>query len=68
MRKPDFCLCENKGTDQISAFLFATWIVIVKLYLYPKFQASGFFYDCTGPFVSGLVGNPKDRFSQVAAH
>ena len=36
MRKPDFCLCENKGVDEISfavtaklisAFVFATWIV-----------------------------------------
>ena len=26
------------------------------------------FCDCTGRFVSGLVGNPEDRFSRVAAH
>ena len=28
MRKPDFCLCKNKGADQLrSAFVFATPIV-----------------------------------------
>ena len=26
------------------------------------------FCDCTGRFVSNLVGNPEDRFSRVAAH
>ena len=49
MRKPDFCLCENKGADQlrsnvsaklISAFVFATRIVHFLFLLNPKFQAS----------------------------
>ena len=47
MRKPDFCICENKDADQlpgnvklISAFVFTTWIVQSLYYLNPKFQAS----------------------------
>ena len=27
VRKPDVCLCENKGADQLSAFVFTTPIV-----------------------------------------
>ena len=52
-------------TQLISAFVFATWIVLQPLYLLnQKFQAS----CCTTRFVSDLVGNPKDRFSRNAAH
>ena len=48
MRKPAFCICENKDADQlrgnraklISAFVFATQIVLSLLYVNPKFQAS----------------------------
>ena len=48
MRKPDFCLCENKGADQlrsitaklISAFVFATRIVQFLFFSNTKFQAS----------------------------
>ena len=47
VRKPAFCICENKDADQlrgaaklISAFVFATWIVQSLLHLNPKFQAS----------------------------
>ena len=50
MRKPDFCLCKNKGqisfvvTAQLmSAFVFATGIVQSLPLLNPKFQASSFF-------------------------
>ena len=48
IRKPDFCICENKGADQdcgnheadlISAFVFATWIVIPLL---PSSEISSF--------------------------
>ena len=41
MTKTDFCLCENKGADQLCsncAIVFATQIVQFLLYLYPKFQ------------------------------
>ena len=79
MRKPDFCLCENKGADQlrgsfavtvklISAFVFATRIVNISSSSYiPNFKLLACFCDCTGQFVSDLVGNPEDRFSRVAA-
>ena len=42
MRKQDFCLCENKGADAklISAFIFATLIVLFLSFLNPKVQAS----------------------------
>ena len=61
MRKPAFCICENKDADQlrgfaklISAFVFATWIVQSLRYLKPKFQASSqllWLYSpvCVGP-------------------
>ena len=48
MRKPAFCICENKDADQlavtaklISAFVFATLIVQSLYFLNLKFQASG---------------------------
>ena len=46
MRKTTFCICENKGADQlrsnceISTFVFATWIVQFLFFLNPKFPAS----------------------------
>ena len=47
LRKPAFCICENKDADQlrgtaklISAFVFATRIVQSLYYLNPKFHAS----------------------------
>ena len=61
MRKPAFCICENKDADQlrgkaklISAFVFAIRIVHSLYYLNPKFQASShllWLYSpvCVGP-------------------
>ena len=64
MRKPAFCICENKDADQlrgyavtaklISAFVFAPWIEQSLFYLDPKFQASShllWLYSlvCVGP-------------------
>ena len=44
MRKPDFCLGENKGADRIAklipAFVFTSWIVQFLYFLKTKFQAS----------------------------
>ena len=42
MRKPAFCICENKAltAQLISAFDFPTGIVQSLFYLNPKFQAS----------------------------
>ena len=74
MRKPDFCLCKNKGADQlcsnsatqrISAFVFASRIVQLPYFLNPKFPALSYFCNCTGWFVSGLLGNPEAQFSYI---
>ena len=53
MRKPDFCLCENKGADQLRgnreadhAFVFATWIVHN---LASSFRLSLYRPICVGP-------------------
>ena len=44
VRKPEFCLCENKGADQLRSkiitFVFAKLIVRFLFFLIPKFQAS----------------------------
>ena len=76
MRKPDFCLCENKGADQLRSnckvdqhLCFPNTDSTIPLLL--KSEISGFspsFVAVTGRFVSDLVGNPKDRFSLVMAH
>ena len=54
MRKPAFCICENKDADLISAFVFAIRIVQSLFYLNPKFQRSShllWLYSlvCVGP-------------------
>ena len=48
MRKPAFCICENKGTDQLTAKLVSAFVVTTRIVLLvhslfcliPKFQAS----------------------------
>ena len=66
MRKPDFCLGENKGADQlrgnqplISAFVFATRIVQFLFYLNPKFQASSSFLSLYRPVCVGPGRKPR---------
>ena len=57
MRKPAFCICENKDADQLRsyrAFVFAIRIVRSLYYLNPKFQVSSpllWLYSpvCIGP-------------------
>ena len=49
MRKPDFCLCENKGADQL-------WCKCTDRTFPPKlipknFKILGFFYGCIGRLV-----------------
>ena len=77
MRKPAFCICENKGEDQvttqlISAFAFATYIHVVQLlyFLIPKIQAPNHLLwpIYTARFMSDPVGNTKDRFDHDEAH
>ena len=38
VRKPDFCICENKDAKLIGVFVFATCIVQPLFFLNPKFQ------------------------------
>ena len=70
MRKPDFCLGENKGADQLRGnreadqrLCFRYTDSTISLLL----KSETCFCDCTGWFVSDLVVNPEDRFSRVAA-
>ena len=77
MRKPDFCLCENKGADQLRSNCEADQRLCFRytdstIPFLSKSEISSFWSasvstDCTGRFVSDLVGNPEDRFSRVAA-
>ena len=79
VRKPDYCLCENKGADQLCSnctadqrlcfryTVFATRIVQFLFFLNLKFQPFSLFWNCTDRFVSDLVRCPEDRFSRVVA-
>ena len=72
MRKTEFCLCKNKGADQLPAnpaadqHLCFHYIVQSLYFLNSKFQASSHL-SFTAWFVSDLVGNPEDRFSHDVA-
>ena len=68
-RKPDFCLGENKGADQLCSNCTADQCLCfhytdsaIPLLLKSKFKLLTIFSDCTGRFVSDPVGNPEDRF------
>ena len=52
----------------ISAFGLATKIVNFLYFLNLKFQTSSHLLYLTAGFVTDLVGNPEDRFSQDVAH
>ena len=75
MRKPDFFLSENKGADQLCSNCTADQRLCFRysdntipfLLKIQNFKRLALFNDCTGRFVSDLVGNPEDRFSRVAA-
>ena len=76
MRKPDFCICENKDADQLrgnrEADLRLCFCYIDStIPLLPEIQNSkslAIFCDCTARFGWDLVGNPEDRFSLDEAH
>ena len=76
MRKPDFCICENKDADQLRGNREADQRLCFRytdsiIPLLPKSEISSpyiaIFSDCPARFVSDLVGIPEDRFSDVAA-
>ena len=58
IRKPDFCLCGNKGAEKLQCNREADQR------LYPLSILCGY----TTRFVFGLVGDPEDRISRDAAH
>ena len=68
MRKPDFCLSENKGADQLRSNCQADQRLCFRfsdstISLLSKSEISS-----TARFVSDLVENPEDWFSRVTAH
>ena len=75
MRKPAFCICENKDTDQLRGnreddqrFCFRYTDSTIPLTSYVRnFKTLVIFLSCTARFVSDQEGNPKDRFSQNEA-
>ena len=68
MRKLDFCLCENKGADQLCSICFRYTDSTIPLLLKSNVELLAIFCGCTDEFVSDLVENPKDQFSRVTAH
>ena len=76
MRKPAFCICENKGADQLRSNCVADQrlcfcYIDSTISLLSKMRNSNpltVFCGCTAWFVSNMVGNPKDMFSLNAAH
>ena len=72
MRKPVFCICENKGADQLCGNSAADQCLcfcykdstIPKLH---KPEISNIFCGCTARFLSDLVRKPEERFSRDAA-
>ena len=71
MRKPAFCICENKDADQLRSNREADQRLCFRytysaIPLLPKPLA--IICGCTARFVSDLVGNPEDRFSHNEAH
>ena len=76
MRKPDFCIWENKDADQLRGKREAdqrlgfryTDSTIPLLPKFRKIKPLAIFCGCTARFVWDLVRNPKDRFSHNEAH
>ena len=59
MRKPAFCICENKDADQLRAFVFATRIVQPLYFLNPKFQVSSHLLWLYSPVCVGPGRKPR---------
>ena len=63
MRKPAFCIYENKDADQLRgnlcAFVFATPIVKSFYFLNPKFQASSYLLWLYSPVCVGPGQKPR---------
>ena len=75
LRKRDYCPCQNKDAYQLcSNFVHGRLCFRCKDSTNPplsKSKISSFqpcFSNCTGRFVSHMIGNPEDMFSHVAAY
>ena len=72
MRKPDFCICENKDADQLRGNREADQRLCFRytdstIPLLPKYEIA-ILCGCTARLVLDLVENPEDRFSHNEAH
>ena len=74
MRKPAFCICENKDADQlrgnceaVQCLCFFAIRIVQSLY-FLNFKPLAIFCVSAAWFVLSLVRNPKDRFSYNEAH
>ena len=63
VRPPAFCKCKNKDADQLRGQRYGKYTPSTT-YI-QNFKPLAIFYCCTARFVSDLVGNPEDRFSQT---
>ena len=77
MRKMFFCICENKGADQLPINCAADQRICFRYIVstippLPKseinFKPLAIFCGFAAGFLSDLVGNPEDRFSCDKAH
>ena len=75
MRKPAFCMCENKGANQQHGnctadqpFCFRYVDSTILLLSKSEFSIIAILCGCTAWFVSDLVGNLEVRFSREVAH
>ena len=72
VRKPFFCICENKDAEQLrkadQRLCFCYKDSTIPLLPEQNFKPLAILCGCTAWFVSDLVGNPEDRFSQNEAH
>ena len=76
IKKPDFCICENKDTDQLRCNRTADQrlcfhYIDSPIPLLPKSEISNFlaiFCGCAARFVSDLVGNPENKFFHDLVH
>ena len=72
VRKPDFCICENKDADQLRGSREADQRLCFRytdstIHLLLKSEILSL-SDCAARFVWDLVGNPEDPFSHKETH
>ena len=69
VRKPDFCICENKDADQLRGYQhLCLHYIDSTISLIRNFNPLAIFYGCTARFVWHQVKTPENRFSHKEAH